>query len=122
MPTTEPQFNQLVQQLRRHGHVAEGTHGNIATVLSGRDRQEWHSQVPDRRPPLSRRRGQNQSRIFIFHEDTDICTICTADYSLAESVCLPQCRRVFHAMCWHSLINAANVLAMNPVAGRNFRV
>ena len=39
MPTTEPQFNQLVQQLRRHGHVAEGTHGNIATVLSGPLRQ-----------------------------------------------------------------------------------
>ena len=28
---------------------------------------------------------------ILFHEDTDICTICTADYSLGESVCRLQC-------------------------------
>ena len=35
MPTTDAEFNQLVTQLRRHGHVTEGVHGNIATVLRG---------------------------------------------------------------------------------------
>ncbi len=39
MPAMEPQLKQLVQQLRRRGHVTEGTHGNIATVLSGPLRQ-----------------------------------------------------------------------------------
>ena len=39
MPTTEAQLNAMIQQLRRHGHVTEGTHGNIATVLSGPLRQ-----------------------------------------------------------------------------------
>ena len=35
MPTTDAEFNILVTQLRRHGHVTEGVHGNIATVLRG---------------------------------------------------------------------------------------
>ena len=35
MPTTDAEFNLLVTQLRRHGHVTEGVHGNIATVLRG---------------------------------------------------------------------------------------
>ena len=35
MPTTDTEFNLLVTQLRRHGHVTEGVHGNIATVLRG---------------------------------------------------------------------------------------
>ncbi len=39
MPTTKAQFNQLVQQLRRYGHVTEGTHGNTAAALQGPLRQ-----------------------------------------------------------------------------------
>ncbi len=35
MPTSGAQFHQLVQQLRRQGHVAEGVCGNITTVLQG---------------------------------------------------------------------------------------
>ena len=35
MPTTDAEFNALVTQLRRHRHVTEGVHGNIATVLRG---------------------------------------------------------------------------------------
>ena len=33
MPTTDAEFNLLCTQLRRHGHVTEGVHGNFATVL-----------------------------------------------------------------------------------------
>ncbi len=40
MPTTDGDFNQLCVQLRRRGCVAEGVHGNIATVLQGPLRQE----------------------------------------------------------------------------------
>ena len=39
MPATEAQLSQLVQQLRRQGHLSEGTHGNIGTILNGPMRQ-----------------------------------------------------------------------------------
>ncbi len=39
MPTTEALLSQRVQQLRRHGHVAECARGNIATVFQGPLRQ-----------------------------------------------------------------------------------
>ncbi len=39
MPATEAQLSQLVQQLRRHGHLTEGVHGNIGTILHGPMRQ-----------------------------------------------------------------------------------
>ncbi len=35
LPTTDAEFNLLCTHLRRHGRVAEGAHGNIATVLRG---------------------------------------------------------------------------------------
>ena len=35
LPRTDAQFNNLCQQLRRHGHITEGTPGNIATSLHG---------------------------------------------------------------------------------------
>ena len=39
LPQTEVQFNQLTQQLRRHGHITEGFPGNIASSLHGPFRQ-----------------------------------------------------------------------------------
>ena len=39
MPENDQEFAAMCTQLRRWGHVAEGTHGNIATVLSGPLRQ-----------------------------------------------------------------------------------
>ena len=39
MPATEAQLSQLVQQLRRQGHLSEGIHGNIGTILHGPMRQ-----------------------------------------------------------------------------------
>ena len=39
MPATEAQLSQLVQQLRRQGHLTEGVHGNIGTILHGPMRQ-----------------------------------------------------------------------------------
>ena len=39
LPQTDAQFNNLCQQLRRHGHITEGTPGNIATSLHGPPRQ-----------------------------------------------------------------------------------
>jgi hypothetical protein len=39
MPATEAQLQQLVQQLRRQGHLTEGVHGNIGTILQGPLRQ-----------------------------------------------------------------------------------
>ena len=39
MPATEAQLSLLVQQLRRQGHLTEGVHGNIGTILHGPMRQ-----------------------------------------------------------------------------------
>ena len=35
LPQTEPQFQQLCQQLRRFGHMQEGVRGNVAAALQG---------------------------------------------------------------------------------------
>jgi hypothetical protein len=39
LPQTEQQFNELSAQLRRYGHIAEGTQGNIGNALVGQFRQ-----------------------------------------------------------------------------------
>ena len=38
-PTTDAEFNTLATQLRRFGHISEGTQGNIASALQGPMRQ-----------------------------------------------------------------------------------
>ncbi len=37
--TTDVEFDQLCVLLRHHGHITDGTHGNVATVLHGPLRQ-----------------------------------------------------------------------------------
>ena len=39
LPTNDAQFQQLLTQLRRYGHITEGAPGNIASTLSGPFRQ-----------------------------------------------------------------------------------
>ena len=35
LPRTEQEFSKMCQELRRHGHIMESTHGNISSVLAG---------------------------------------------------------------------------------------